>query len=136
MTDNTSALTFASSLDYALTSSSPPISRTDIASWKAQVAPDVTHHFVERQEELRKEYQALVEKYNNLLAHYDDNRCVYNSEINFIPVVGQTYFLYEVRNKRFLSMIAPEHASWSGYLGSFRLTSPHVWSRVDSHERN
>lgn len=131
MTDNTSAITFASSLDYALTSSSPPISRTDIATWKTQVAPDVSHHFIERQNEFRRDYEALVARYEAFLAQYEVNRLVYNSEIHFIPVVGHTYFLYESRNKRFLSMIAPEQASWSGYLGSFRLSSPHVWERVD-----
>lgn len=128
---NTTALTFASGLDYALDSSAPPISRDDIALWKARVSPDVTHHFVERQEEMRREYEMLRLKYQQLVAKYEENRLVYNSEINFTPVVGHVYYLYEIRNKRFLSLVAPEHSGWETFLGAFRLTSSHVWEKLD-----
>jgi len=120
---NTTALIFASGLDYALDSSAPPIHRDDITLWKTRVSPDVEHHFVERYDELRVVYEKL-------LADYETNRLVYNSEINFTPVVGQTYYLYDYRDKRFLSLIAPQHSGWSGYLGAFRLSSSHVWERV------
>lgn len=121
---NTTALTFASGLDYALDSSAPPISRDDIALWKSRVSTDVEHHFVERYEELRTAYETL-------LVDYERNRLVYNSQINFTPVVGQTYYLYDYRGKRFLSLIAPEQSGWSGYLGAFRLTSSHIWEHAD-----
>jgi hypothetical protein len=120
---NTTALVFASGLDYAIVSSAPPIHRDDIAAWKTRVSPDVEHHFLERYDELRQQYERLLES-------YETNRLLYNSEINFTPVVGQTYYLYEYRDKRFLSLIAPEHSGWPGYLGTFRLSSSHVWERV------
>lgn len=127
---NTSALTFASGLDYALTSGAPPIHRDDIAAWKSRVSPDVTHHFVERQEELKQEYEVLRAKYQTLLEKYEQNRLVYNSEINFTPVVGQTYYLYELRGKRFLSLVAPRHSGWEPCLGAFRLNTSYVWETV------
>ena len=120
---NTTALVFASGLDYGLVSSAPPIRRDDIALWKTRVSPDVEHHFVERYEELRQQYERL-------LADYETNRLLYNSEINFTPVVGQIYYLYDYHNKRFLSLIAPHQSGWPGYLGSFRLSSSHTWERV------
>lgn len=120
---NTTAITFASGLDYALDSSAPPISRDDIAVWKTRVTPDTAHHFLERYQELRTAYDAL-------LTEYERNRLVYNSEINFTPVVGQTYYLYERPQKRFLSLIAPEHSGWSGFLGAFRLNTSYVWELV------
>lgn len=120
---NTTALTFASGLDYAIVSSAPPIHRDDIAAWKTRVSPDVEHHFVERYDELRRDYEQL-------LASYETNRLLYNSEIRFTPVVGQTYYLYEYRDTRALSLVAPEHSGWSGYLGAFRLSTAHVWERI------
>lgn len=131
MTTNTTALTFASGLDYALTSSAPPIHRDDIALWKARVSPDVTHHFEERQEEIRREYEALRAKYQDLLTKYEHNRTIYNSEINFTPVVGQTYYLYNLRGKQFLSLIAPQHSGWQEFLGAYRLNSSFVWEKDD-----
>lgn len=120
---NTTALVFASGLDYGLVSSAPPIRRDDIALWKTRVSPDVEHHFVERYEELRQQYERL-------LADYETNRLLYNSEINFTPVVGHIYYLYDYHDKRFLSLIAPQHSGWPGYLGAFRLSSSHTWERV------
>ena len=124
---NTSAITFASGLAYGIVSSAPPIHREDMARWKTRVSPEVTHHFVER-------YEALRDQYDQLLAEYDTNRLVYNSEINFTPVVGHTYYLYDSGEKRVLSLIAPQYSGWPGCLGAFRLRASHVWERVGEVE--
>jgi len=124
---NTTAMTFPSSLDYGIVSSAPPIHRDDITLWKTRVSPDVEHHFVERYDELRVVYEKL-------LADYETNRLVYNSEINFTPVVGHTYYLYDSGEKRVLSLIAPQYSGWPGCLGAFRLRASHVWERVEEVE--
>lgn len=125
MTSNTAIQRFTSALDYGTTPGAPAtISRQDIATWKGRVSPDVAHHFVERYEELQREYQTLVES-------YELNRLVYNSQINFEPVVGQIYYLYEqTGGRRFLSLVAPHHSRWSGFLCAVRLTTPYRWVSV------
>ncbi len=125
MTSNTTIQRFTSALDYGTTPGAPAtISRQNIATWKARISPDVAHHFVERYEELQREYQALIEA-------YELNRLVYTSQINFEPVIGQTYYLYEQGpERRFLSLVAPHHSHWSGFLCAVHLTTPYTWVRV------
>jgi hypothetical protein len=123
---NTAIMTFPSALDYGVVSSAPPIRREDIAAWKTRVSPDVAQHFVER-------YQELERAYHELIAEYNTNALIYNSTMSFVPVVGHTYYLYEKNDgQRFLSLVAPQHSFWSGFLGAFRLTTPYTWTRVDT----
>jgi hypothetical protein len=125
MSTNTAIQRFTSGLDYGVVPGAPAsISREDIATWKARVSPDVAHYFVERYEELQREYQLLVDS-------YELNRLVYNSQINFEPILGQTYYLYEKSSThRFLSLISPHHTFWSGFLCAVRLTTSYTWERV------
>jgi len=122
---NTSIQRFTSGLEYGITSSAPAtISRVDIAKWKSRVSPDVAHHFVERHEALHREYQTLIES-------YELNRLVYTSEMNFEPVVGQIYYVYEKGpNRRCVSLVSPTDAFWSGFLCAVRLTASYVWESV------
>ena len=130
MSTNTAIQRFASGLDYGIVPGAPAtISRQDIAKWKSRVSPDVAHHFVERYEELQREYQALVES-------YELNRLVYNSEMNFEPIIGQIYYLYEKSDgRRWLSLVSPQHTSWPGFLCAVRLTTPYAWERIPSPDK-
>lgn len=125
MTSNTAIQQFSSGLDYGITPGAPAtISRQDMTKWKTRVSPDVIHHFVERYEELQREYQQLLES-------YEINRLVYNSQLNFEPVIGHTYYLYEpTPTRRFLSLVSPHHTSWPGFLCAVRLSTSYQWVRV------
>jgi len=130
MSTNTAIQRFTSALEYGITPGAPAtISRQDMAKWKSHVSPDVAHHFVERAEELQREYQALVES-------YELNRLVYNSEMRSEPVIGQIYYLYEKSNGRhWLSLVSPNHASWSGFLCAVRLTTSYRWERIPCSDK-
>ena len=130
MSTNTAIQRFTSALEYGITPGAPAtISRQDIAKWKSRVSPDVAHHFVERAEELQREYQTLVES-------YELNRLVYNSDINFEPVIGQIYYLYEKSDGgRWLSLVSPQYTSWPGFLCAVRLTTPYTWERIPSADK-
>lgn len=125
LSTNTAVQRLASALEYGITPSAPAtISRPDIAKWKSRVSPDVANYFVERAEELQREYQTLVES-------YELNRLVYNSQINFEPVIGQIYYVYEKSpDERVLSLVSPRHTFWSGFVCAVRLTTPYTWERV------
>jgi hypothetical protein len=49
---------------------------------------------------MREEYVATIE-------HFNWNKLVYEADINFEPIVGETYHLYRIRGGNILSMIAP-----------------------------
>ena len=63
---------------------------------------------------------------------------IYEVEITFTPVIGKTYYLYEINNgKRFLSLISP--IEWGElkmqdkkYLASVRLNADHTWKILES----
>lgn len=125
MSTNTAIQRFTSSLDYGVTPGAPAsISRQDIDSWKVRVSPEVAHHFVERYEELQREYHALVDS-------YEINKLVYNSQIGFQPVLGHTYYLYEkTPGHRFLSLLSPIQTHWAGFIAAVRLNTSYTWERI------
>jgi hypothetical protein len=112
-------------LHYGRSPSAPAsISPVDIDQWKAEVSPTFKNYFTER-------YNALVRDYEELVEEFNLNKLVYESEINFKPVIGEIYHLYTRSNMtRFLSLVHPSTTYWSGYLGSFRLTTQYAWERV------
>lgn len=121
---NTAIEKFTSGLEYGIVPGAPAISLPDIQKWRSRTHPEVAHHFVERYEELRREYEAL-------LAKYALNKLVYDSEIRFEPVIGQIYYLYEKSpGVRFLSLVSPRQTFWSGFLHAVRLTTAYTWEVV------
>jgi hypothetical protein len=100
-------------LHYGRSPSAPAsISPVDIDQWKAEVSPTFKNYFTER-------YNALVRDYEELVEEFNLNKLV------------EIYHLYTRSNMtRFLSLVHPSTTYWSGYLGSFRLTTQYAWERV------
>lgn len=61
---------------------------------------------------------------------------IYNVKINFTPVVGKIYFLYQIENgHRYLSLISPK--DWGekmpdAYIAEVRLNADHTWKVIHS----
>lgn len=112
-------------LTYGISPSSPAsISPVEIDKWKGKVSPTFRSYFQERYDDLVRQFQELAEEFNN-------NRLVYESSISFEPVIGQTYYLYQkLDGTRFLSLVGPNEAFWSGYLGEYRMTAQYTWEKV------
>ena len=72
--------------------------------------------------EFRERYLAVIDSFNW-------NKLIYESHYRFEPIIGETYYLYDVEGRHTLSMIAPEqwHQRW---VGSFRLNSDARWEPV------
>ena len=80
-------------------------------------------YFNSRLTELKKEYESLVNEYN-------DSKLVYESEYTFQPIVGETYHLYERDDETlFLSIITPNE--WDKkHIGSYLLLNNGVWEKL------
>jgi hypothetical protein len=80
-------------------------------------------YFNSRLEELKREYETLLNE-------YDNTKLVYTSEYNFQPIVGEIYHLYEGKKGGiFLSIIKPNE--WKvKHIGSFRLLNNGVWEEL------
>ena len=114
----------ASLKPYGTSASSPVINPTNTATWTADGVRRVNKILKGKFEEVRKEYESLIEKFS-----YND--MIYNAKFGFEPIIGETYHLFKNNKKElFLSIINPEEWSFE-CIGSFRINSDKMWEKVD-----
>lgn len=111
-------------LPYPVSTLSPRIVPTDLSSFKSRGISEVERDLQQKLVELRETYLAAID-------HFNWNKLVYESEISFEPVVGETYHLYESRSRRLLSMIAP-HEWPMRHLATVRLNVDRQWQIVEA----
>jgi hypothetical protein len=110
-------------LTYGSNQGAPAIKLEDVGGWKQMQAGVANKQFKSRYDELKEEFQKLIDEVNW-------NELVYQSTYSFIPVMGETYHLY-VRedDSTFLSLINPNQ--WNKkYVGTFKLDSTQKWVKV------
>ena len=121
MSDAPNALAY---LPYPASTLSPPIVPTDLSNFKARGISQVERDLQQKLVELRESYMAAID-------HFNWNKLVYEAEIHFEPVVGESYHLYETRGRRVLSMIGPNE--WPmRHLASFRLNVDRQWLLIET----
>ena len=109
-------------LPYGSNIGAPSIIVDNIDGWKKSNVLKVNKELNIRFEELKTQYQKLIEE-------YEWNQLVYSAHYNFEPIIGEVYYLYRNQTKIFLSIIKPEE--WNlEYLGSFRLDSNNKWVKT------
>lgn len=116
---------YAKSLPYASDLGAPVIKPDNVTAWKQSSVAKVNNYFDAKFEDLKKEYNKLVEEYTW-------NEVLYKVKYSFEPVLGRTYHLYSKEDGLFLSLISPEE--WNNapdFLGSFQLDSQNRWNKVD-----
>ena len=84
----------------------------------------VQRQFEDKFEQLKKEYQKLIDEYKW-------NDLVYKSKFSFEPVIGKIYHLYYgTDGKIFLSLISP--SEWNReHIGSFKYNHDNKWIKID-----
>jgi hypothetical protein len=110
----------ASVLPYGTNVGAPVIRMDDIVSWKSRGISNVNKQFESKFNELKIQYQ-------NLMEEYEWNELVYNSKFSFEPVIGEIYHLYrDEAGANFLSLIGP--LEWNKeHIGTFKLNSEKKW---------
>ena len=109
-------------MPYTTNVGAPAIQKEDVELWKQRSVGKVNNEFKAKFEELKKQYEQLVDEYNW-------NELIYNSKYSFEPVIGEIYHLYVGKNdKYFLSLISP--TEWDKpHIGSFRINTEHKWEK-------
>lgn len=117
----------ASFLPYATSVGAPIIKVDDIVSWKSRGITNVNKEFENKFNELKNQYQKLMEE-------YEWNELVYSAKFAFEPVIGEIYHLYAGEDGiNFLSLIGPNE--WNKeYLGTFKLNSDKKWIALHQKE--
>ncbi len=111
-------------LPYPVSTLSPPIIPNDLTSFKSRGISQVERDLQQKLREIRETYLATID-------HFNWNKLVYEAEIQFEPIVGGIYHLYEMRGRRMLSMISPEE--WpQKHLASVRLDMDRQWKILET----
>lgn len=114
------------SLPYASNLGAPVIKPNhSLGGWKIGAVHSANKHYTERYEELKKQFKDLYDEYKW-------NELIFNAEMRFKPVIGQSYHLYKKDNGDFfMSLFAPNECSWSdNFQGSFRLNYDNRWELI------
>jgi len=116
---------YAKSLSYGSDLGAPSIKPENVTLWKESGVSKINNYFDSRFEELKEQYDKLIEEYKW-------NDILYKAKYSFEPVVGQTYYLYVGSDGLFLSMISPdEWRTAPDFLGAFKLSSSYKWEKQD-----
>lgn len=71
----------------------------------------------------------IQKEYNELLEIYKWNEYVMSFKINFEPIVGRVYHLYEA-STNFVSILTPKELTTCKFVGSTKLTSDNYWIKI------
>lgn len=113
----------ASLKPYPTSLGAPVITATDTTAWKNRSINKVNHKIHTKYLELKSEYEKMI-------AEFEYNQLIFNSQISFEPVIGQVYHLYKRENgESFLSLIEPETCKFN-FLGSFYLNVNQTWEKL------
>jgi hypothetical protein len=110
-------------LPYGSNIGAPAIQVSNIENWKEPRVLNVNKQFEDRFEQLKQEYQKLIDEYKW-------NELVYKSKFSFEPVIGKIYHIYYADNgKIFLSLISPNE--WKKeHIGSFKYNHDNKWEKI------
>jgi hypothetical protein len=110
----------ASLLPYSTSVGAPVIKIDDVIAWKSRGIHNVNKEFENKFNELKLQYQKLMEE-------YEWNDLVYNAKFSFEPVIGEIYHLYNgTEGTHFLSLISP-HEWNKEHIATFKLNSDKKW---------
>jgi hypothetical protein len=114
---------YSKELTYASNVGAPANRLEDVGGWKQIQAQNANKIFTKKYEEIKDEFKKLVDEVSW-------NEFVYSATYNFVPVIGETYYLYERDNGTiFLSLIEPNEWNMK-CLGATRLESNNKWLKI------
>jgi hypothetical protein len=87
-------------------------------------------------EQIRKQIELLALQAQEIQKRKELSMLVYNAKLNFAPVIGQTYYMYEKNDgSHLLSLVSPRE--WGGGAGPFKrfiapvkLLADHTWIEI------
>ena len=114
---------YSRELTYGSNNGAPAIKLEDVGGWKQTQAQRANKVF-------NSKYDEIKEEFVNLIDEVKWNEFVYSATYNFIPVMGETYYVYEKKDgTTFLSLIAPNEWPMK-CLGATRLDSNNKWIKL------
>lgn len=88
-------------------------------------------------DQIRQQIELLAQQAQAIQKRKDLSLLIYDAKLNFRPVIGHTYHLYQKHDDSYLlSMIGPSEWGMGGpfrnFVASVKLLADHTWTEVDS----
>ena len=89
-------------------------------------------------DQIREQMELLARQAKAIQDRVQISELIYTAEINFEPFIGQTYYLYQRQNGKFvLSLVGPYE--WGDeppfeYVATMVLLSDHTWDVIDKND--
>ena len=117
---------------YAITVSSPKIEPIDKRLLKANAHEAMQHQAQQQIDMLRKQAALLIQQAKDIEKCLEVSHSIYRANINFEPVVGGVYHLYQKDDgSQVLSMVAPyewgKSMPFAEFLHTVRLLADKTW---------
>jgi hypothetical protein len=87
-------------------------------------------------DQIRKQIELLALQAQEIQKRKELSMLIYNARLNFSPVIGQTYFVYErTDGSHLLSLISPKEwgggaGPFKGFVAAVKLLADHTWCEV------
>jgi hypothetical protein len=114
---------YSKELTYGSNVGAPAIQLEDVDGWKRIQAQTANTVFNKKYEEIKEDFKQLVDE-------VQWNEFVYSTKYNFLPVIGETYYLYQKSDGTyFLSLISPDEWNME-FIGATRLETNNKWIKI------
>ena len=118
----------------ALNIGSPVIKAEDKGKIKAN-AVEAMHHYANQEiSMLKKQADLIMQQVREIESRLKVSEKIYQSDMRFVPVIGQTYHLYEKEDHYTLSLVGPDEWGQSKntrkYVASVKLLGDHSWDMI------
>lgn len=81
--------------------------------------------------------QLLAEQANKLKRRAEISFEIYDANMGFKPLIGQTYYLYQKEGSKLLSIVSPKewgkNMPFEKFLAEVRLLADHTWDIIEDH---
>ncbi len=114
-----------------LSISSPPIKPEDKRLIKANAYESMKQQANQQIDMLKKQAELIMKQVKEIEERVEFSKLIYQSDLNFEPVIGNIYHLYQHREKITLTMIAPyewgNKCPFEKFLYSASLLADRTW---------
>ena len=127
-------------LPYAHTVGGAVIKPTDRGKIKGRALSAMYDQTDRQFEQLREQMETLAKQAKELQKRVEVSEQIYQAKINFEPLVGKTYYLYERDDStHMLSLIRPDEWGRSGdkftFTAQVTLLADHTWEVLPAEEQ-
>ncbi len=130
--ENPSLLTYAHNLGSAI------IKPEDRGKIKATSLASMYQQTDVQLEQIKEQIELLARQAQAIHSRVEISELVYQARMNFKPLVGHTYYLYQnVKNEFFMSLVGPDEwgrGNIPDYCASVKLLADHTWEVLDESQ--